>query len=122
MKYTNIMQLMQLTYDKENRLKIRRIYDAIPSTLKNKKKRIVIQNIENKKGKRFSDYQDEFDYLIHAGITLEVKAIATPVVKGARLCLTRYRKQKQRDTALIEDTVFGEFWAIKMDNTVHKLG
>ena len=66
-------------YDKENRLKIRRIYDAIPSTLENKKKRIVIQNIENKKGKRFSDYRDEFDYLIHAGITLEVKAISTPV-------------------------------------------
>ena len=66
-------------YDRENRLKIRRIYDAIPSTLENKKKRIVIQNIENKKGKRFSDYQDEFDYLIYAGITLDVKAIATPV-------------------------------------------
>ena len=66
-------------YDKDNHLKIRRIYDAIPSTLENKKKRIVIQNIENKKGKRFSDYRDEFDYLIHAGITLEVKAISTPV-------------------------------------------
>lgn len=66
-------------YDEENRLKIRRIYDAIPSTLENKKKRIVVQDIENKKGKRFSDYQDEFDYLIHAGIALEVKAISTPI-------------------------------------------
>lgn len=66
-------------YDEENRLKIRRIYDAIPSTLENKKKRIVVQDIENKKGKRFSDYKDEFDYLIHAGIALEVKAISTPI-------------------------------------------
>ena len=65
-------------YDKDNKLKIRRIYEAIPSTLENKKKRIVVQNIENKKGKRFSDYQDEFDYLIHAGIAIEVKAISTP--------------------------------------------
>ena len=66
-------------YDAENRLKIRRIYDSIPSTLENKKKRIVVQNIENIKGKRFSDYRDEFDYLIYAGISLEVKAISTPV-------------------------------------------
>ena len=66
-------------YDAENKLKIRRIYDSIPSTLENKKKRIVVQDIENIKGKRFSDYRDEFDYLIHAGISLEVKAISTPV-------------------------------------------
>ncbi|MHB1454729.1 MAG: ATP-binding protein [Saccharofermentanales bacterium] len=66
-------------YDKENKLKIKRIYDAIPSTLENKKKRIIIQDIENKKGKRFADYQDEFDYLVNAGIALEVKAISTPV-------------------------------------------
>lgn len=66
-------------YDEENRLKIRRIYDMIPSTLENKKKRIVVQDIENKKGKRYSDYQDEFDYLINSGITLDVNAISTPV-------------------------------------------
>lgn len=66
-------------YDSERKLKIRRIYDQIPSTLENKKKRIVIQNIEGIKGKRFSDYEDEFDYLVSAGIALDVKAISTPV-------------------------------------------
>lgn len=66
-------------YGEENKLKIRRIYDLMPSTLENKKKRIVIQDIENKKGKRFTDYQDEFDYLINAGIALEVKALSTPI-------------------------------------------
>lgn len=66
-------------YDEENRLKIRRVYDLIPSNMENKKKRIVAQNIENKKGKRFSDYRDEFDYLISAGIALSVQAISTPV-------------------------------------------
>ncbi len=66
-------------YDKENRLKIRRIYDMIPSTLENKKKRIVMQHIEDKKGKRYSDYLDEFDYLINSGIALDVNAISTPV-------------------------------------------
>lgn len=66
-------------YDKEHKLKIKRIYDLIPSTLENKKKRIVVQDIENKKGKRFSNYRDEFDYLINSGIALEVKALSNPV-------------------------------------------
>lgn len=66
-------------YDSERKLKIRRIYDQIPSNLENKKKRVVIQNIEGIKGKRYSDYEDEFDYLINAGIALDVKAISTPV-------------------------------------------
>ncbi len=66
-------------YDKEHKLKIKRIYDLIPSSLENKKKRIVVQDIENVKGKRFSSYQDEFDYLINSGIALEVKALSTPV-------------------------------------------
>lgn len=58
------------------RLKIRRIYEMVPSTLENKKKRVVIKNIENKSWKRADSYIEEFDYLISAGITLEVKAIS----------------------------------------------
>ncbi|MBR5825178.1 MAG: ATP-binding protein [Paludibacteraceae bacterium] len=65
-------------YDTENRLKIRRIYDMLPSNMENKKKRVVVKDIEGKKGKRFSDYEDEFDYLINAGVALEVRAISTP--------------------------------------------
>ena len=64
--------------DTHNRLKIRRIYNMIPSNLENKKKRIVAKNIEDKKGKRMSDYTEEFDYLISSGIALEVKAISKP--------------------------------------------
>lgn len=66
-------------YDRENRLKIGRIYDMIPSTLENKKKRIVIKDIDNIKGKTYANYADEFDYLISAGIALDVKAVSTPV-------------------------------------------
>jgi predicted AAA+ superfamily ATPase len=66
-------------YDAENRLKIRKIYDILPSVLENKKKRIVIKDIENKAGKRYGDYEEEFEYLIHSGIALEVKAISNPV-------------------------------------------
>lgn len=65
-------------YDQAHKLKIKRIYDLIPSTLENKKKRIVIRDIENKKGKRAENYQDEFDYLISSGTALEVKALSAP--------------------------------------------
>ncbi len=61
-----------------NRLKIQRIYGMIPSNLENKKKRMVAKDIEDKKGKRMSDYMEEFDYLISSGIALEVKAISKP--------------------------------------------
>jgi len=66
-------------YDEEKKLKIRRIYDLIPSNMENKKKRVVAQRIENKRGKTFNDYSDEFDYLISAGIALNVQAISNPV-------------------------------------------
>ena len=60
------------------RLKIRRIFDMIPSSLENKKKRVVIRDIEGKKWKRSDDYVDEFEYLISSGIALDVKAISKP--------------------------------------------
>ena len=66
-------------YDQERSLKIRRIYEMIPSCMGNKKKRVILKQIEDKKGKRSTDYAEEFDYLIHSGITLEAKAISNPV-------------------------------------------
>ena len=66
-------------YDRERKLKIKRIYDMIPSTMQNTKKRIVVKDIENITGKRYSSYRDEFDYLISSGITHEVKAVSNPV-------------------------------------------
>ncbi|MBE5869507.1 MAG: ATP-binding protein [Lachnospiraceae bacterium] len=66
-------------YDDEKKLKIRRVYDRIPSNMENRKKRVIAQSIENKKGKTFNDYSDEFEYLIGAGIALNVQAISNPV-------------------------------------------
>ena len=65
-------------YDNQRKLKIRRIYDLIPSNMENKKKRVIVQDIENKRGKTFNDYSDEFEYLISAGIALNVQAISNP--------------------------------------------
>jgi len=80
----NISQMYALDaakYESENsrKLKIQRIYQMIPSNLENHKKRIVVKDIEGKTGKRTSDYQDEFDYLVSSGISLEVDAISQPV-------------------------------------------
>lgn len=66
-------------YDAERRLKIRRIYDLIPSNMENRKKRVVVKEVENRRGKTFGDYADEFEYLISSGIALEVRAVSNPV-------------------------------------------
>ncbi len=38
----------------------------------------MAKDIEEKRGKTFNDYQDEFEYLISAGIALNVQAISNP--------------------------------------------
>ncbi len=76
-----IMDLYRLDaakYDAEHSLKISRIYSLIPSNMENKKKRVVYKDIENRVGKRASDYEEEIEYLVSSGITLEVKAISNP--------------------------------------------
>ena len=61
-------------YDEENKLKIRRIYDLIPSNMENRKKRIVAQSIENKKGKTFQNYSDEFGSVYETVVASELIA------------------------------------------------
>lgn len=76
----NLYKVDAQKYEEEHnrKLKIQRIFEMIPSNLENKKKRIVIKEIEDKRWKRSGDYIEEFDYLISAGVTLEVKAVSTP--------------------------------------------
>lgn len=65
-------------YDKEHKLKIKRIYDMVPSNIENKVKRIQYKKIENIDDVRYTKYIDEFDYLISSGIVLDAKAITEP--------------------------------------------
>lgn len=67
-------------YEEEaaRKLYIRRIYDMIPSQMENKKKRIVVKDIQNREGDRFSNYVEEFEYLIHSGIAIASNAISNP--------------------------------------------
>lgn len=78
---TDIHELYKIDasqYDKKNKLSIRKIYDLIPSALESKKKRIRYNKIENKDWKNFSDYAEEFEYLISSGVALGVSAISNP--------------------------------------------
>lgn len=65
-------------YDELNNLKIRTIYDFMPSYMESKVKRVRYNQIEGKK-ERYEKYQNEFDYLTNSGIALEVKAVSNPV-------------------------------------------
>ncbi|MBO6026123.1 MAG: DUF4143 domain-containing protein, partial [Bacteroidales bacterium] len=67
-------------YEKEHnkKLLIRRIYEMIPSQMENKKKRVVAKDIRGKKGDRFDQYNEEFEYLVSSGITLAAHAISNP--------------------------------------------
>ena len=65
-------------YDSEHILKIKRIYEMLPSYMENKVKRIKFKQIENLDDSNLMKYNDEFDYLLNSGCTLGVKASSNP--------------------------------------------
>ena len=93
-------------YDSENKLKIKRIYDMLPSTMQNTKKRIVAKDIEGIVGKRFKNYADEFDYLTSSGIALEVKAIANPIFPLVQSADKNLLKLYMNDVGLLSGLLF----------------
>ncbi len=110
-------------YDEEKKLKIRRIYDLIPSNMENKKKRVVAKHIEGKKGKSFGDYQDEFDYLVSAGIALNVQAISTPVFPLIESSGKNLLKLYLNDVGILTGLLYGNnIRAVLGDQTSVNLG
>ena len=110
-------------YDEEKKLKIRRIYDLIPSNMENKKKRVVAKRIEGKKGKRFGEYQDEFDYLVSAGIALNVRAISTPVFPLLESSGKNLLKLYLNDVGILTGLLYGNnIRAVLSDQTSVNLG
>ena len=93
--------------DNNRKLKVRRVFEMIPSNMENKKKRMVYQDIEEKKGKRFSDYQDEFEYLISSGIALDVNAIAAPVFPLVQSAGKNLLKLYMNDVGLLTSVLYG---------------
>lgn len=93
-------------YESDRKLGIRRIYDMIPSTLENKKKRIVIKDIDGIKGKTYGDYEEAFEYLISAGIALEVRAISTPVFPLVENSTKNLLKLYLNDVGLLTNVLY----------------
>ena len=102
----NLYRIDASQYDEAHKLTIRKIYDLLPSNLGNKNKRIVYKNIENKKGKTFSDYADEFEYLTNSGIALEVSAISNPRFPLAESEQKRLVKLYLNDVGLLTSLLY----------------
>lgn len=96
-------------YEQEalRKLRIKSIYDMMPSNLENKKKRIKVKDIEGKTGKRTSDYQDEFDYLVSSGIALEVNAISKPTYPLIQNAGKNLLKLYMNDTGIFTNILYG---------------
>ena len=84
------------------------IYSLIPELMKRKMKRVVAQDIEGKKGKRFSDYRDDIEFLKHLGAAFGVQAVSSPLLpleERSDKCLL---KLYLNDVGLLSALLFGD--------------
>lgn len=95
-------------YDEHKKLVIRKIYDMIPSNMENKKKRIVVKNIEGLRAHRqFSDYAGEFEYLTNSGVALGVQAISNPAFPLIESESKNLLKLYMNDVGLLTNILYG---------------
>lgn len=95
-------------YDKEHKLVIKRVYELIPSNMGNKKKRVVMRDIEDKKNVRYATYVEEFEYLISSGIALEVMAISNPKYPLSESVTKNLLKLYLNDPGLLSLLLYGK--------------
>lgn len=94
-------------YDKEHKLVIKRVYELIPSNMENKRKRVVLRDIEEKKGVRYSTYMEEFEYLVSSGIALDVMAISNPKYPLSESVTKNLLKLYLNDPGLLCSILYG---------------
>ncbi len=95
-------------YDEAKKLVIRKVYDLIPSNMENKKKRIIVKNIEGQKAhKQFSDYAEEFEYLTNSGVALAVQAISNPAFPLIESESKNLLKLYMSDVGLLTNILYG---------------
>ena len=93
-------------YDKEHSLKIRRIYDYLPSYMENKVKRIQFNKIEGASKASMGRYQDEFYYLISSGCVLDAKAVSNPVFPLCQSTSKNLIKLYYNDVGLLTNILY----------------
>lgn len=80
----------------------------IPSNMENKKKRIIVKNIEGLKAhKQFSDYAEEFEYLTNSGVALSVQAISNPSFPLIESESKNLLKLYMNDVGLLTNILYG---------------
>ena len=110
-------------YSMQEKLQIRRIYDLIPSYMENRKKRLHFNDVEEKRGKAARDYADDIEYLISAGVALEVRAIANPTFPLVSSAKKNLLKLYLNDVGLLTYVLFkNNVTAIKDDQLSINLG
>ena len=65
-------------YDLNHSLRISKVYDMLISNMSNKVKRVIFKKIENKDDSNLSKYEEEFDYLVAAGVSSSSMAVSNP--------------------------------------------
>lgn len=93
-------------YDEEHNLKIRRIFDLLPSNMANKVKRIQFKSIEGKDDSNLDKYEDEFDYLFDSGISLPSRAVSNPVFPLVQSKSKNLIKAYFNDVGLLTDILY----------------
>lgn len=93
-------------YSRDERLKIRRVYDLIPSNMENRKKRLYFNSVEQKRGKSARDYEDEIEYLVSSGVVLDVKSISNPVFPLVASARKNLVKLYMNDVGLLSNVLF----------------
>ena len=119
----NLYKVDASQYDIQERLKIGRVYDLIPSNMENRKKRLRFNDIEDKSSKAARDYVDEIEYIISSGVALEVRAISNPVFPLVASVRKNLLKLYMNDVGLLSHILFHtNVTAIKDDHVSVNLG
>jgi len=86
-------------YSKRDALIIKAIYDLVPSELNNQNKRFILKNLSE--NGRFSKYQNQFEWLIQAGVTIPTYIVTEPISPLKRSKSYRLFKLFMSDVGLL---------------------
>lgn len=93
-------------YQENTKLKIAKIYTDMASNMSNKVKRVNFKAIENKINSSLEKYQDEFEYLVSAGVANQVKAVSNPKFPLFDITAKNLVKLYYNDVGLLTNLLF----------------
>ena len=100
--------IMAYMKEKERKLKIKDIYQAIPSELNAKNKRFVSSHVLDPTYVKTKPFEDDFLWLTSAGIALPVYNVADPVSPLLLSCQRKTLKLFMNDVGLLSSALLDE--------------